>query len=97
MSEKFTKGPWRLDDDNELINDVGSVKIYSPFMEGFKWTGAEYHEAIANMHLISAAPELYDALKDIVEQWDTPNWKLTESTSVFIEKARAALRKARGE
>lgn len=35
--------------------------------------------------------ELEKALRDIIVQWDTPNWKLTESTGEIINRARAAL------
>ena len=34
---------------------------------------------------------LEKALRDIIVQWDTPNWKLTESTGEIINRARAAL------
>lgn len=62
----------------------------------------EEHEA--NAHLISAAPELYEALSELVrmnERWNAdvreiigrpPSW-----TDQYLTTARLALKKARGE
>lgn len=38
--------------------------------------------------------ELLEAAKALVERWDTPHWKLTEHTGVFIDRLRAAIAKA---
>ena len=35
--------------------------------------------------------ELREAAQAVVEQWDTPNWKLTVHTGVLIDRLRAAL------
>jgi hypothetical protein len=51
---------------------------------------------IANAHLISSAPDMYGALKAIIERWDTPAWKDVEPTAEVINRARAALSKAEG-
>jgi hypothetical protein len=37
--------------------------------------------------------ELIEALRAIIAQWDTPNWKLTESTGTIINQARQTLAK----
>jgi hypothetical protein len=37
--------------------------------------------------------ELIEALRSIIAQWDTPNWKLTESTGTIINQARQTLAK----
>ena len=37
--------------------------------------------------------ELREALEAIINQWDTPNWKLKESTGAIIGKGRAVLDK----
>lgn len=36
---------------------------------------------------------LVEALYAIIDQWDTPNWKLTEPTGAIIAKARAVIEK----
>ena len=35
--------------------------------------------------------ELREAAQAVVDQWDTPNWKLTVHTGVLIDRLRAAL------
>jgi hypothetical protein len=36
---------------------------------------------------------LVEALRSIIAQWDTPNWKLTESTGTIINQARQTIAK----
>jgi len=47
----------------------------------------------SDARLISAAPDLYEALKEIVDATDT-GWEHLDAT---FTRARAALKKARGE
>ena len=50
-----------------------------------------------NAHLIAAAPDLYEALQDLLD-WNSPNTSdKHDAHIVAIENARAALAKARGE
>lgn len=49
-------------------------------------------EALANAHLIAAAPELYEALAELLDAIGG-----RESTDIFCKSAVAALAKARGE
>jgi hypothetical protein len=44
--------------------------------------------------LISAAPDLYEALKEIVDAADGAGWDQLDAT---FTRARAAIKKARGE
>ncbi len=80
---KWTPGPWRVSgvgihaivrgDDQTIV----AVRHRLP---------REVHEA--NARLIAAAPDLYEALAEIVAEWgypNTPKW----------HRARAALAKAR--
>lgn len=89
MSEaKFTKGPWVnsplgpwiIETKDEIeIADISASSLVN---------------ATANAHLIAAAPELYEALEDVLYlfgQGDNPD----EPKEVSV--ARAALAKARGE
>jgi hypothetical protein len=48
----------------------------------------------ADARLISAAPDLYEALKEIVDAADGTGWEHLDAT---FTRARAALKKARGE
>lgn len=92
MSEKYTKGSW-------FIENVGEEPLHvtSASRDGFipvciVQTGYEGQievEQQANARLISAAPELLEALKWAV---DNPN-----DDAYWIEQARAAILKATGE
>jgi hypothetical protein len=48
----------------------------------------------ADARLIAAAPDLYEALKEIVDAADGDGWDQLDAT---FTRARAALKKARGE
>lgn len=91
MSEKkWTPGPWVFDGTGphnvfgcDISNSLGDSIAGS-------WHGRD-EVAKANAHLIAAAPELYDALEEmlrIVGGYEYPE---------TAKMARAALTKARGE
>ena len=96
MSEKYTRGPWNANFTRFSgwvvgfhITDPehGSLR---PICEAYDKTGAMNPDEIAaNARLISAAPELLEALKWAV---DNPN-----DDAYWIEQARAAIAKATGE
>ena len=96
MSEKYTKGPWNANFTRFSrwvvgfhITDPkhGSLR---PICEAYDKMGAMNPDEIAaNARLISAAPELLEALKWAV---DNPN-----DDAYWIEQARAAIAKATGE
>lgn len=81
----FTPGPWRfdLDDENVVAGLYGEELIVDAPL------GGAPAQAIANGHLIAAAPELYRALGDMLEHADVAGF--------IYERAKAALAKARGE
>ncbi len=60
---KYTPGPWLVDYDCSVINDEG-ILIVNPPAWGFEDTVASE----ANAHLISAAPEMLEALKQIIRE-----------------------------
>jgi hypothetical protein len=103
----FTAGPWRpghMTDHTSTCQCrsiicewyMGSIAdipkcINKPISEGGNDCPPE-HEARANAWLISAAPDLYHALDDLVA--------VTEGDSAFksvVDKAKKALAQARGE
>ncbi len=94
---KFTKGPWSLCDKVSTLVTSGNRSIAST---GCYQTNVDFDkthdENIANAHLIAAAPELYQALENILcwrEQRDTPYVPIDYIEGV----ASLALAKARGE
>lgn len=87
-----TPGPWHL------INDVC---VGGPIEPGWEEAGCgiahcgmrarTQEEAAANARLISAAPDLYEALRDLCASGGP------DDGADLFEKANAALAKARGE
>lgn len=81
---KFTPGPWRR-------GQTGNLRIYGPDGMG-EHSGvvaevkSKNGHQTANAHLIAAAPDLYEALEEVIA-----------ATGYSNGKARAALAKARGE
>lgn len=103
---KFTKGPWvnvttgpRMKEEYTqpfAVVEHGSSNLICGC---FGDVQGGYDVADANARLISAAPDLYEVLKDIVPRFAAA-CRLSGSDQEFIdiavEKARAALAKADG-
>ena len=92
MSAKHTPGPWR---SRNRLGSGNWKDERSIGVESFEWIIADVcgdidhtDEARANARLIAAAPDLLEALADLVE-----NGLGTEA----VKRARAAIAKARGE
>ena len=110
MSEGYTKGPWipgHMTDPEStcrcryILCDgyAGSIAVVSKRVtdeNGCNDSPPE-EEAIANARLIAAAPELYEALKEMVSAFENYDRDMYEFEHEAIKKARAALSKAKGE
>lgn len=87
---KWTSGPWVVQDETLYGTDFGYTV---PLMDLSFYAENERYEDDAN--LISAAPDLYEALEDAVDalkygsDYSESNW--------VVLTANAALAKARGE
>ncbi len=81
---KFTKGEWRINDDIDglsvAFNDDGELIT-------------DYVYELADAHLISAAPEMYEMLETAMNILTGDDFK-NEVSAIDIEKLLA---KARGE
>ncbi len=98
---KWTKGPWvwrpaylnaGQDEADTLAGTVGDT-------EGDGMCVAAIHHdaglpAVANANLIAAAPELYEALEELVRVQMDGDWEYWRGAR---DRAEAALAKARGE
>ena len=90
---KFTPGPWEVVDHEhypsfrEVRGPSFNVKAV---MVATDLTFADYLQRDADLHLIAAAPDLYDALCDMVSDH-------AEISQATLDFARRALAKARGE
>ena len=113
---KHTPGPWKcewLDDFNNFAIDASvehdGLTTYvrlahvSPLYWQYPDDGERQANATANARLIAAAPELLEALRDLVERLRVLGMGMggdLESASVedrLWEKATAAIAKATGE
>jgi hypothetical protein len=82
----YTPGPWKVrrsrHSDKYRYVQIGKELDYTTL-----------DLLAADAHLISAAPDLYEALQEIVDATDT-GWEHLDAT---FTRARSALKKARGE
>lgn len=91
MSDKvYTPGPHRAE---RISGTSGQYLI----------TDGKKHLALvpsgANARLYAAAPDMYEALEAAVSEYGKPGgpWNVPSEPGTWIDKARAALTKARGE
>ena len=91
---KHTPGPWFATKFNPVTGDIDDCYLYvEPGIAVIerKVKGRDQHDA-ANARLIAAAPDLLEALSEIIN--DGGKFVMTNETH---RKARAAIDKARGE
>lgn len=74
----YTKGEWTVRGNTIFVNDsyrsIATVHVQKNF-EGITFKPIEDVEAIANAKLISQAPSMYEAIKDILELFaDDNDW-----------------------
>jgi hypothetical protein len=97
---KFTSGPWWYQEKSDAYTHIVRAGENRFLCQLAQDTSGESE---ANAHLISAAPELYEALIGISEMlWSRPDISdklrplMGFAEKAMEEKALAALRKARG-
>jgi len=91
---KFTGGPWIHDRPGDIIrseNGIGALVAYVNYEDSHHEKG----QPDANAALISAAPEMYEALGAIADLADMVDATRTEKK--IARMARAAIKKAKGE
>ena len=99
---KYTKGPWEVarTDAGIIVRTESAKKTRAgasryAAIGGFDRSDPEQlAEALANARLIAAAPELLEALEEIVSAADGDGWSQLDAD---LRKARAAIAKAKGE
>lgn len=117
MEFKGTKGEWGLEENSaSQVNDSTCIEVRSgggpqiAYLQSFVGWGADYERnaTIANANLIAAAPDLLEALQQMVgrieyyaslketEQPNIEDWAYTYNSG-DMDDARAAISKALGE
>ena len=102
MSTQHTPGPWEIVSDHKsprIESDRGEfVCVASVDAAGF--VGLRFPSGGADgpdAHLIAAAPDMYEALKSIVEDHEFCGDDWGDRRDAWIETARAVLAKAEGK
>lgn len=93
-AEKFTPGPWRLDEREELfpyhLYIKGGEKLIASGMGAHVGNTPDLMKA--NARLIAAAPDLYDACKEFVRKVEAGEAR----SSASYKQMKAAIKKAIG-
>lgn len=100
---KGTPGPWEVEDHGHFYDINAGRATVGNVCSSIMWFDNGDHRgavAMANANLIAAAPELLEALQNMVGAYDNPiaRRKLPGSfNQEAIESARDAIAKAMGE
>ena len=89
----FTPAPWSV-----LVNPMGVDCVVGDdctICEMPGWDADYEDEERANTRLIAAAPDLYEALKELIDM--DVAYQRGQKVSDAVDKARAALAKAEGK
>ena len=98
---KFTSGPWSADSPYSTMFMV--VDSQQQTIAEVQCGTDEYGDYLANekeqanAHLIAAAPEMYDVIIAMLEQFDAEETCHNEYDYIVIREAKKVLAKARGE
>ena len=91
---KWTPGPWRVGKGGpNLCPTIGTHKGLMVAMVAY----GNDHPTQANAHLMAAAPDLYGVLDWAIQSWDEHNKHGFNMQGDWVQDARAALAKARGD
>ncbi len=106
MTDKHTPGPWRAEDHGEVQSHRGRMvtirdqrNIHVATVDGLD--ASVRGQELANARLIAAAPELLEALEQLLEERFTPQaghneYKLHSMLSETQNLARAAIKATKG-
>lgn len=101
---KHTEGPWKVSGNTELC--ITDVDDFSRFIGSASIMGSNnnfkesYEEAKSNARLMSAAPEMLQALEIIYEHWnneDNAYYGMDGELFPIMKTVKQAIAKAKGE
>lgn len=107
MNTRYTSGPWAFDEPNgstvlhpRIYSDEGTVG--AAHWAGWN-AGDRIAETRANAALMAAAPDMYEALKSLIQDCEIANARWVDQVGIgaidvnVLSRARAALSKAEGK
>lgn len=96
---KHTPGPWELSDENNAHFEIQIGETICSLDRCSRYSDLKYvierEEMIANGHLIMAAPDMLDALKELRAHFTAAGWNSNDSGVIRI--IDSAIKKATGE
>lgn len=98
MMTKHTPGPWYIESEGNPVTKWISSKEdeTGPVCVVFSRNGGKPSVVDANARLITAAPEMLDALRSMLKAFNVPEIDSIVALSA-VEKARAVVEKATGQ
>jgi hypothetical protein len=90
MMENFTKGKWELKGLKIVVSPNGIIALCPTPQQGGTF------ECSANARLIAAAPEMYEALKDLYNLRNHPDNYTMQETLDILERVEAVLASIEG-
>jgi len=100
MMSKYTPGPWKMTDVRKYRDEAFFEVSSNASIFWLAKVGApddDFEQAKANAHLIAAAPEMYELLKEQIECYNQmPMSDLNYAGIEWIRRARKVLAKAEG-
>jgi len=95
---EYTKGEWKVAHEYNVAVGNRGVASCGGYTSNMSDADKITQENIANAHLISASPDMYEALKEILPEntgyMESMSW---ESYNKAIKQIRQALAKAEGK
>lgn len=102
MAERFTPGPWTVVGNGKKVKPMPRDQYFNPIVEVYpallwnaekgNWGKENSDETKANARLIAAAPDLYEALQEVLDVINA--MRPTRSLVAATLKGRAVLSKA---
>lgn len=90
-----TPGPWEVNASNMVTIQAGGASIAQPLYP-IIWKDDHRAEFDANARLIATAPELLEALKQLVARCDGDEGVRADGSNIQTMAAHAAIAKAEG-
>jgi len=86
-----TPGPWHVHPWGDNSYEINSTQLTVCNVPGFSDETVDSGSAESNARLIAAAPDLLEALEGLMPMWESG------IDEPWVRKARAAIKKAKGE